>query len=147
MVGVDEGSALFEAVEAAGDGLLGVILVAVLLDLLPGELGWRDLPREHIAEEGILVGDEGRLEGGLRLRVVGEWFAHCVVCMCTCRRQSMEVYCTWEQSIYTIYMAGRGSLDVEIRSDVLVGPARILTHGTTWNAEYRRLAGTYTSQA
>ena len=36
------------------------------------------VPGDDVAQEGILVGDEGRLEGGLRLGVVGEWDDHCL---------------------------------------------------------------------
>lgn len=62
LVGVGQGSALLESEEARRDGLFGVGLVA----------------GEDIAEEGVLVGEEGNLELGLSLSVVFHG-SHCDV--------------------------------------------------------------------
>jgi len=55
-ISVNKGSSLLESVDATADGLLGVDLVIA----------------DNVAEEGVLVGDQGRLEFGLDFGEVGE---------------------------------------------------------------------------
>lgn len=39
------------------------------------------MPGDNIAQKGIVIGNQRRLEGGLRLGVVGEWSRHCPECV------------------------------------------------------------------
>lgn len=43
-----------------------------------GERGGLEIPREDVAEVGVLIRDQGRFEGGLRFAVVleGGFFGH-----------------------------------------------------------------------